>query len=252
MWSIPLYGSLAIHGYGVAICCGVIIAAWCATRHVWCREVIGITPFLDAISYAGMWGIVGGRALHVLTEWHTYDTWIDIGKVWEGGFSILGTVLAVLIFLPWYCVKNNIPLILMLDLCGLYAPLVHAVARVGCWSAGCCAGIFSALPWAIRDGQGNLIHPTQLYSSCCFFVGFLITRAIAKKYYRGSVIATYLVIVGAERFMVDWWRSDRIFMPLLPWFSVHQYIALMLLGGGAAILYFASTKRTDYEHISSG
>lgn len=242
MWSIPLYGPLAIHSYGVALCCGVALGVWLASRHIWCREIIGAPLFIDAITYAGLWGIVGSRLWHVVTEWHLYRSWLDVFKIWEGGLSVLGAVVAILIFLPWYCSRHNIPTVLMLDLCGLYAPLVHAIARVGCWSAGCCSGIMAFGGW---------VHPTQLYSSLCFMLGFVWIRTLARSYRSGSVLAAYLVVVGLERFMVDWWRSDRIFIEGWPEFlSVHQVVALVLFVVGLGILHTIHNQRSTYEHIS--
>jgi phosphatidylglycerol:prolipoprotein diacylglycerol transferase len=248
MWSIPLYGSLAIQGYGVALCCGVLVALWAATRHSWCHEIIGVEPFLDVVSY-GIVGIIGARVLHIITEWHVYDSWIDLLKVWEGGLSILGTVIALLIFIPWYTHKRNIPLLLMLDLCGLYAPLIHAIARIGCWSAGCCGGIASTMPWAIADEYGCFVHPTQWYSSLIFLLGFCMMRWIVlPHYYRaGLMITLYVLLIGAERWTVDWWRGDRIFMQALPLFSVHQYVAIGLFLTGMVMWYCLISRHERHE-----
>jgi phosphatidylglycerol:prolipoprotein diacylglycerol transferase len=254
MWSIPLYGSLAIQGYGVALCCGVVVALWCATRHIWCHEILGVAPFLDVISYATLVGIIGARLLHVATEWHVYDSWLDMFKIWEGGLSILGTVLALLAFIPWYTHQKNMPLVLMLDLCGLYAPLIHAIARIGCWTAGCCGGIASKLPWAIQDDYGHLVHPTQWYSSFIFLLGFFVIRWIVlPHYYRaGLIITSYILLISGERWIVDWWRCDRIFIKALPWLSLHQYVAMgMFVGGMIAWHYLFSKRQERYEHLSS-
>lgn len=254
MWSIPLYGSLAIQGYGVALCGGVLFALWCATKHSWCREIIGVESFLDVVGYAGIVGIIGARALHIVTEWPLYSSWVEIFKIWEGGFSILGTVIALLIFIPWYSYVKNIPLVLMLDLCGLYAPLVHGIARIGCWSAGCCGGIVTAVPWAIYDDYGCLVHPTQWYSSCIFLIGFCIFRwLVLPRYYRsGFMITAYVILVSVERWVVDWWRNDRIFIMGLPFFSIHQYVAsIMFIVGLIMWFYVFYSKNESYEHLSS-
>lgn len=254
MWSIPLYGSLAIQGYGVALCSGLLFALWRATKHSWCREIIGAGPFIDMIGYAGLVGIIGARLLHVVTEWHLYDSWFDLFKIWEGGFSILGTVIALLVFIPWYAYAKDISLLLMLDLCGLYAPLMHGVARWGCWSAGCCGGLPSVLPWAIHDEYGHWVHPTQWYSSIIFLLGFCVLRwLILPHYYRlGFMITSYVLLISAERWVVDWWRNDRIFVPLLPFFSVHQYVATFMFFAGLIMWYYVShNKQEYYEHLSS-
>lgn len=252
MWSIPLYGPLAIQGYGVFLCCGILLALWCATRHDWCREVIGIDRFLDMVSYAGLVGIIGARFLHVVTEPHLYTSYFDTIALWYGGFSILGTVISLLIFIPWYAYKHAIPLLGMLDLCALYAPLIHCVARIGCWTAGCCGGIPSGLPWAICDETGMLVHPTQWYSSLVFLMGFILLRWIIFPRYNkpGVVLLSYVVLSSTERLLLDFWRNDRIFIPALPWMSVHQYIALLMLLGG--ILGYFYVRRISYESISSG
>ena len=253
MWSIPIYGSLAIQSYGVILCAGILIALWCATRHVWCREVIGLGTFLDLVGYGGIVGTIGARLLHVISESYLYDSWIDMFKVWEGGLSILGAVLGLLLFIPWHAKRKNISISLMLDLCGLYAALINAIARIGCWTAGCCGGVASTLPWAITDDCGQLVHPTQWYSAIIFFAGFLIIRYIIfPHYYRpGLLITSYILLISSERWIVDWWRGDRIFIPFLPFFSFHQYVALGMFIGGMIAWYYIMKRPENYEHLSS-
>jgi len=241
---IHLYGPIAIHGYGVAICIGLCIALWCATQHVWCRRYIGTARFIDLILSAIGAGIIGGRILYSITEWHEFSTWLEIGALWDGGFSLLGTIIAVLCFIPWYSWRHNIPYFPTIDLCALYAPLFQSIARLGCLWAGCCSGIISTVPWAIYDETGTFfVHPTQLYSTLALLFVFLFLRFVITRYFKqpGHILAWYLFSAGIERATLDFWRADHYtHSATTHWISGHQILALSISFVGLIILVYAS------------
>lgn len=192
-------------------------------------------------------GLVGGRLLYVLQNIHEFPHFWDALRLWDGGFAILGSVLGILLAMPWYLRRVQIPILPFLDLAALYAPLLQAISRLGCFFAGCCHGIPSTLPWSViytdKDSLAPLgiaIHPTQVYSSlilgCIFlFFYFFLQPRITKA---GQLLAAYLICAGLERFLVDFWRADREFFIFdnSRILSSHQYIALSLMCIGLILL----------------
>jgi len=244
--------NFGIHGYGVAIASGVMIALWCASRHPWCRAFGSSEKFIDLVTSSVFVGILGGRALYALTQWNTFDHVTDVFRIWEGGFSIWGTVIALIFFLPFYAARHQLPLLLTLDLCALYAPLVHAISRLGCWHAGCCGGMPTTVPWALCNEYGVLSHPTQLYSAILLFMFFIILKKYLSRVYTrpGYVLAWYMIVIALERGIVDFWRGDRIMSAWSSICSVHQLIALvMFIMGVVALMISSRINYKPYEYL---
>jgi phosphatidylglycerol:prolipoprotein diacylglycerol transferase len=180
-------------------------------------------------------GCFGGRLLEVISEPNTYAHWYDWFALWTGGFSILGAILGIITIVPLYLKKINVPILPTCDFVAIYAPLLQAIARLGCFTAGCCYGapthnIFAVIytnPESFAP-HGIAIHPTQLYSSVILFIIFLFLYFIGQKKFKktGELFAMYLALVSLERFFVDFWRADRIMVT--SWLSFHQVVAFAI------------------------
>lgn len=244
-----IFGPLSINSFGLMIACGLLIFIWRVTRNPRFTPLMTIDQFLDVLMVGICVSVVGARAICMATEWHLLDSWVDVMKFWQGGYSIVGAMLACVAFLPFYLTYRKLPVLNCLDLFALYAPLMQAIARFGCFFAGCCYGKTTTLPWAITYCEPTTIaplhtavHPTQIYSSLMLFIIFLVLRYWAQKKFKlpGQIICLYLLLAGFERFMVDFFRDDQEFFatPMLSIFSLYQWIALSIgIFGLVAFMY---------------
>jgi phosphatidylglycerol:prolipoprotein diacylglycerol transferase len=205
-----------------------------------------------------MAGIIGGRALEVLSNPLYYPSWYDRVALWEGGFSALGSIIGVMIITPLFLRIKNIPILPLLDCAALYAPLFQAIARIGCLFSGCCHGTptDSWLSITYTHYSTNAIcniavHPTQLYSTILLFGIFLLLVLVIQPYTKkaGQLFCTYIALASLERFFVDFWRHDRIFIG--DTFSFHQLIALILCSFSVCMLYIITYTRHPFSKISS-
>ncbi|HLV12346.1 MAG TPA: prolipoprotein diacylglyceryl transferase, partial [Trueperaceae bacterium] len=93
-------GPLAIRWYGLLIAIGVLVGAAWSLR---AAERRGLDPdrLLDMAIWLVVAGVVGARLVYVLTSPSAYfgpgGNWLDAFKVWEGGISIHGGVLGVML-----------------------------------------------------------------------------------------------------------------------------------------------------------
>jgi phosphatidylglycerol:prolipoprotein diacylglycerol transferase len=122
----------------------------------------------------------------------------------------------------------------LMDLASQYAPLMQAIARIGCLLAGCCYGKLAPdLPWAITftrpDGFAPLqlpLHPTQIYfglaSLCIFFIMVTVARVSTTK--PGQLTCLYLILESLSRFTLDFWRGDRGPLHEIPLGSFARFI----------------------------
>lgn len=239
---LHLYGPFSIQAYGLMILFGVLVFMWRASKHELRIKYLTEDQFIQMISCGIVCGIVGGRVLYVLSE--GFENFWDIFKIWQGGFSILGSVIGIGLYMPFYLYTHNIAILPVLDLICIYAPLAQSISRIGCFFAGCCSGVATQVPWAVTcDAQ--LVHPTQLYSAAALFIIFLIVRFIVyprTKPYAGCIVAVYLILIGLERAIIDFWRSDRIIVTQIATIDI-SYYQLIAVAVSCIGLFFLCFKK---------
>ena len=168
----------------------------------------------EMIFFALIGGVVGARVYFLIQNWSQVhnDLFASIfsgsGLVWYGG--AIGGALAVL---GWAKYRDFLNLQL-LDVAAPALALGYAVGRIGCQVSGDGDyGVASSLPWAMSYPHGTvptdeLVHPTPIYEA-------LVMAAVAWFLWRrrhslrlGSLFAAYLLLAGAERFLVEFIRRN--------------------------------------------
>lgn len=253
---ISLYGPCAINSYGFFIALAIVITVYCMVRNKRFNALNISYAISDIIAVAIIAGILGGRFLEVVSEPALYPTWQACCAFWEGGFSALGSIIGVLCIVPLYVRYLGIAVIKLADVIAIYAPLFQAIARLGCFIVGCCHGIPTKSIFGVMyihpETVAQLscaVHPTQLYSSCLLLGIFLYMFLYAQYRYvrKGQLVFIYIVLSAAERFVVDFWRNDRVFVMGCTYFSFFQIVAIIMIGAACAsyAFYVCYTDRTQ-------
>jgi len=247
---IHIYGHLGIHSYGLFIAIGIIISMWAIKQNKRFAHLHLENVYLDIITMTIIIACIGGRALAILSEPHLYPDWYDWFALWKGGFSTLGSVLGIILIMPLYLKKIQISILPLFDLIAIYAPLMQAIGRLGCFTAGCCYGkattnnawsIIYTNPHTLAP-YGIALYPTQIYSSLMLFGIFFLLFFVGQKYIKkeGHLFALYLILVSTERFIVDFWRDDRIMTTT--YLSFHQIVALCIIITIVIFYYFLAKR----------
>jgi len=235
---LHIWGPFSIQSYGLFIAIGIFIATWLFMRDIRRKQIISSDQFSKVMSWAIFTALIGGRLLYIFEDRNTINSFWDIFKVWQGGLSSLGSILGILLVIPAYLHYSKIPIIGFLDLAAVYAPIIEAFARFGCFFAGCCYGIETTLPWGVMYTNPSCVaplntplHPTQIYSSIAAFLIFLLMKSICSKILKkpGQLLCAYLVLTSLARFSIDFLRGDRTFFQatgILSYFSSSQFISL--------------------------
>jgi phosphatidylglycerol:prolipoprotein diacylglycerol transferase len=253
---LSLYGPFSIQTYGVFIAIGLVIFTFAVLYDYRRKGIIEADQFFNVLTVGFLAALIGGRILYFLTNWQSHESCWDFFAVWLGGFSLLGSTVAIILTVPAYLYAKKIPLLSFLDLVTTYTPLLQSISRLGCFFAGCCygaptsfiLGIIPRYPIA-QELNGIALHPTQLYSSFFLFIIFIILFIFSKRSFLkpGQLMCLYLFFMSIERFTVDFWRGDREFVFGYPFnfLSVAQYIALLLAALGLiGLFYFACKKKS--------
>ncbi|RZA07806.1 MAG: prolipoprotein diacylglyceryl transferase [Proteobacteria bacterium] len=236
-----------IQAYGFFIALGYILGLILVRRLAISRRRHP-APYTDLSFFALIVGLIGARALFVLTNLDYFSSHADeIFYFWGGGLVFYGGFLLAFPFVLWFVSFRGLPLKMSLDILAPGLALGHAVGRLGCFFAGCCHGRVCDLPWGVQMNslqvepalRGLALHPTQLYEAAGLFLlsGILSFFVITKRLRDGLVAVAYAMGYAILRTGVEFYRGDSIRGTLAGTpFSTSQLIALALLGGGSLVL----------------
>jgi len=256
-----IYGSIAIHSFGLMIALGLIITLYLVHSDKPLKKIVTDEQISTIFHISFIAGIAGGRILFLLTNPSVIESWTDIFTVWIGGLSILGAIIGIFTALTVYFYKNNLPGYKILDRITLYGPLLQSISRLGCFFAGCCYGKETAVPWGVIYENydslaplGVTLHPTQLYSSLCLALIFTTLLCFAQYKYRkpGQIVSLYLMLISIERFVVDYWRGDQEFFThsgIFGKLSIQQALAVALFLGALITMIFTTIYTKKNESI---
>jgi phosphatidylglycerol---prolipoprotein diacylglyceryl transferase len=234
---LQVYGPFAIQGYGFFIALGVALCFYLLSNDSKLKAITPHNKLLTCFQIGFIAAILGGRFLYFLNHQERFNSVLDFFSLWEGGLSVLGAISLTIFCLVLYLKKNKIQALPFFDRVGLYAPLMQAFGRLGCFMSGCCYGQPTSHSWGITYSDMYskaplhiAIHPTQIYSSLLlfsvfFFLYFYLQRKQVKP---GTIFLSYLSMISAVRFSVDFLRWDREFFPYLKIFSISQILAILI------------------------
>ena len=213
-------GNFPINTYGVflalAFLCAILIAVKLAARDGLPKEKI-----YDLSLWMLLASLIGSKLLMFLTEPEYRDHPLQLisldflrsGGVFYGGLLgaiITGYFLMKRYKLPWWKTA---------DACAPGIAVGNFFGRLGCFSAGCCWGKPTTLPWGVKFTElGHEItgvpidahlHPTQLYESFSMLIVFFFLLWLHKhRRFSGQVILLYAVLYSIIRFLIEFLRDD--------------------------------------------
>ena len=211
-------GPVPIHLFGIFLALAFLAAGWAAGREF---ERKGYDPALasSAVVWAAVGGLVGARLWILLDAWPEFVRAPWTFLVTGGGFvfygGLLGGALAVTL-LFW---REHLPWLAGADASAPAIALGQAIGRLGCQAAGDGDwGKETALPWGMAypyavvgwdKPPGVRVHPTPLYEAAAYTAIFaLLWRLRREPAPDGAILALYLVLSGAARFLVEFVRVN--------------------------------------------
>jgi phosphatidylglycerol---prolipoprotein diacylglyceryl transferase len=244
-------GSIPVRAYGFMIVVGFALGLWRATK-VSARYKINHERVMDAALLALLAGIVGARVLYLFLQvpqegWAVFS---QILRVWEGGLSFHGGLIAAIAVVALYTRAKKIPFLTMADLLAPSLAIGYAFARIGCFLNGCCYGRPTDLPWGVcfvdpvTHVRTAPSHPAQLYAFAASLLIFAILTRIEKlNRTAGFVFFSYVVLYSIYRFLIEFIRKG---VTAEVWFlglTQAQVISL------AAILIFGIVLLIQSKHV---
>jgi len=251
-------GNFPINTYGVflalAFLCAILIAVKLAARDGLPKEKI-----YDLSLWMLLASLIGSKVLMFFTEPEYRDHPLQLisldflrsGGVFYGG--LIGAVLTGYFLMRRY----DLPWWKTADACAPGIAVGNFFGRLGCFSAGCCWGKPTTLPWGVKFTElGHEItgvpidvplHPTQLYESFSMFIVFFFLLWLHKhKRFSGQVILLYALLYSIIRFLIEFLRDDPrgdVFgLTTRTGLSTSQLISI-IVGLGALVLLIVRWRR---------
>ncbi len=231
-------GGLSVYSYGVFMVIAVISGYFFLVKTASLR---GISE--KSVSYfftgAVIWGLIGARLFYVLIDIRSFvSSPLEFFALQRGGLVFSGALLGGIGWVIYASKKRRISFLNIADITVPALALGYAIARIGCFMAGCCYGsVTDSACGVVFPGNSHPVHPVQIYSviaSAMF--AFILYRALkSSRINRGMVFALYLVLYGSFRVAIEFLRGDfrgaYIFF-----FTPTQWIAAISAAAGLYML----------------
>src|SRR5512135_1372097 len=196
-------GSFVLPTYGVLLAIGFLAALWLLRRRA---AAFGLSP--DTVSDLGIWillaGLVGSKLLLVIVEWPRYVTSLSaLGELLRSAGVFYGGLIGAVVAAGVLIRKKQIPFWTLADAAAPCVALGQSIGRLGCFSAGCCWGRETHVPWAITFTNpaaernvgvplGVPLHPTQLYEAVGTAILCVLLVVFERRRFSGETFTRYL------------------------------------------------------------
>jgi prolipoprotein diacylglyceryl transferase len=234
-------GPIPIRAYALCIVAGIFVALWLAVRRM--RERGGRPDDVwDIGGWAIVFGIIGGRLYHVVTDPELYfgsgKHPVDAFKVWDGGLGIWGAI-ALGTLGAWIgCHRKGVMLRVFADISAPGVLLAQGIGRWGNWFNNELYGGPTSVPWGLQIHclditQGHAIaggtasggesclpgattlaahyQPTFLYESLWDIAIALLVLYLDRRLRigRGNIMALYVMGYTLGRVWIEALRTDH-------------------------------------------
>ncbi len=244
-------GNFTIHGYGLMIAIGFLVAVAVGEQRAKKKGMDG-----DAIVTLGMLvivlGFAGAKLLHVLTNMRAFLN-DPLSVLGSNGFVVYGGLIVGVLVGYIYCKKKKLVFLKYFDIIMPSVALAQAFGRIGCFLAGCCYGRETHSFLGVKFPEGSMapsgvsLIPTQLISSLGdFLIAFLLIWYSKHAKRDGNTGFMYFVLYGIGRFTIECFRADERgnVGPL----STSQFISIFMVVAALILLIFRNQKVENSEN----
>lgn len=229
-------GDYKVYWYGIIIACGLLLAVLYAWKSAPRYKVDG-SKLINCV-FAGMiTGIIGARLYFCFFKWDYYgQNPIEILYINNGGLAIYGGIIGALLGGLTVAKIQKMEIMPVLDIAMVGFLIGQGIGRWGNFANQEAFGTNTSMPWGMYSSKvadyltankslfaekgitvdpSLPVHPTFLYESLWCIIGFFIIYYICRKHYKfaGELILCYGIIYGAERAVVEGFRTDSLYIP---------------------------------------
>ena len=234
--SIDLFG-IEIAYYGIIIGTAILLGFWIAAREA---KRTGQNPenYLDMGIIGVIAGIVGARLYYVIFSWDMYkDNLLDIFNLREGGLAIYGGVIAAVISVLVLAKVKHLSAPQIFDTIAMALLNGQMLGRWGNFFNREAFGEYTDSLFAMglpmdsvqksavtklmkqhlvtfRDMDYIQVHPLFFYESIwCLLLLLILLLYTWRKKFEGEIFLRYLAGYGLGKCVIEWLRTDKLYIP---------------------------------------
>lgn len=265
LFEIPIFGGISVHSFGLMLAIAFITSS-VVLKKLFVREKFNPETAEQIVFTGAIAGLIGSKLYYLLFE--AFDRFLKdpldmifsgAGLTWYGGFVLAFAAIV------WVIRRHKLPVMRSVDLISMVVPLGYGIGRIGCHLAGDgdygkpWNGIFATdysrgivppsqafygteiaknYPGGIVPDH-TLVHPTPAYETVLSIGVFAVLWMINRRNPApGTILASYFVLGGLERFSIEFLRINPIVAFGL---SGAQLISLVMIAAG--IVWLAWLRR---------
>ena len=200
---------LTIEWYALIICVG-LLAAYFVCDRLAKRFDVSKDDVLDVLLFGLPAGFIGARVWYILGDLESFDSFLDMISVWNGGLAIYGGIFGGCLAGYFVCRYKKVAFTNMLDLAAIGFMVGQIIGRWGNFANVEVFGIETDLPWrmgvnVINDygialNEWSYVHPLFLYESLWNLLGLLMILAyMDSRKFKGEIFLLYTAWYGIGR-----------------------------------------------------
>jgi phosphatidylglycerol:prolipoprotein diacylglycerol transferase len=251
-------GSFEVPSFGVMMVLAFLAGMGLATARA-ARYGVTKQQVQDASFWALLAGIFGARIVFIVQELPYYLKHPDqLLTLQFRGLTSFGGLIFGALAVVWWCRKQRVPVLNMLDVAAPGFLIGHIIGRFGCLLNGCCFGGACPpdLPWGITvAGSTHLHHPAQVYDAgmnLMVLAGLLLIESRGALFV-GQLTGLTLMLHGVTRFIYEFWRAGSLeqvarneasstYWGSLPITQAQAFALVLVVIGLGIHLYFRSRR----------
>ena len=263
-------GVIPLRAYALFIIVGIVVALLLGDRR-WEARGGQRGVIYDIAIPAVLFGLIGGRLYHVITDWRTYFGEDGAGlaaalRIWDGGLGIWGAVALGGVGAWIGCRQKGIPLPAFGDAIAPGIVLAQAIGRLGNYFNQELYGRPTTLPWGLeiferRDVNGALdslngvstgqlvavVHPTFLYELLWNVLVFAALIWLDRRFKigHGRLFAMYVAGYCLGRFWIELMRSDHATTIADTGIRINSFTSTFVFIGAVVYIMVAPKGRED-------
>ena len=263
-------GVIPLRAYALFIIVGIVVALLLGDRR-WEARGGQRGVIYDIAIPAVLFGLIGGRLYHVMTDWRTYFGEDGAGlagalRIWDGGLGIWGAVALGGVGAWIGCRQKGIPLPAFGDAIAPGIVLAQAIGRLGNYFNQELYGRPTTLPWGLeiferRDVNGALdslngvstaqlvevVHPTFLYELLWNVLVFAALIWLDRRFKigHGRLFAMYVAGYCLGRFWIELMRSDHATTIADTGIRINSFTSTFVFIGAVVYIMVAPKGRED-------
>lgn len=194
--------NITIEWYAIIICIGILAAFFTCDRLAKRFDVVN-DHILDVLLVSLPAGFIGARVWYILGDLESFDSFMDMIAVWNGGLAIYGGIFGGCLAAYFVCRFKKISFLNMLDLAAIGFMIGQIIGRWGNFANVEVFGVQTELPWRMGVGVdciAEYVHPLFLYESLWNLLGLLaIVAYMDSRKFKGELFLLYTAWYGIGR-----------------------------------------------------